>query len=88
MAALVTETTLILQNLPVTSENMMITATTAKNYATFEETSKTLRKKRLKMLNAVLKNSHDIHPFLNKTRLKYSLPNQGRGGCTRQVGQI
>ena len=48
MAALVTEITLVLQNLPVTSKNMRITATTAKNYATFEETSKTLHKKRLK----------------------------------------
>ena len=45
MAALATETTLVLQNLPITSENMMITATTAKNYAVFEEVSKTLRKK-------------------------------------------
>ena len=39
MAALVTETTLVLQNLPVTSENIMIAATTAKNYAVFEEVS-------------------------------------------------
>ena len=87
MAALVTEITLVLQNLPVTSENMMITATTAKNYAVFEEVSKTLRKKCLSFLNAELKNSHDVYPFLDKTRLNYSLSNQGSGGGTRQVGQ-
>ena len=34
--ALVEEITLILQNLPITSENMMITATTAKKFAVFE----------------------------------------------------
>ena len=83
MAALVTETTLVLQNLPITSENMMITATTAKNYAVFVEPSKTLRKKCLSFLNAELKNSHDVYPFLDKTRLNHSLSNQGSGGCTR-----
>ena len=88
MAALVTEATLVLQDLPVTSENMMITATTAKNYAVFEEVSKTLRKKCLSFLNAELMNSHDVYPFLDKTRLNYPLPNEGHGGCTRQVGQI
>ena len=88
MAALVTEATLVLQDLPVTSENMMITATTAKNYAVFEEVSKTLRKKCLSFLNAELMNSHDVYPFLDKTRLNYSLSNQESGGCTRQVGQI
>ena len=88
MAALVTEATLVLQDLPVTSENMMITATTAKNYAVFEEVSKTLRKKCLSFLNAELKNSHDNYPILDNTRLKYSLSNQRSEGCTRQVGQI
>ena len=88
MAALVTETTLVLQNLPITSENMMITATTAKNYAVFEEVSKTLRKKCLSFLNAELKNYHDIYPLIDMTPSKYSLSNQRRGGCTRQIGQI
>merc|ERR1712030_122694 len=42
---LVKEIKLILQSLPVTAENMMFTATTAKNFAVFEKVSKMLLEK-------------------------------------------
>ena len=69
--ALVEEITLILQNLPITSENMMITATTAKNFAVFEGVSKMLREKCDNFLTATLKTRDDVYSFLHKTHLNF-----------------
>ena len=52
---LVKEIKLILQSLPITAENMMFTATTAKNFAVFEKVSKMLLEKCSKFLIDKLK---------------------------------
>ena len=77
MAALVTEATLVLQDLPVTSENMMITATTAKNFAVFEEVSKMLLEKCSNFLATQLKTPDDVYSFLQKTHLNFPEVDKG-----------
>lgn len=69
--ALVNEITLALQNLPITSENMMITAATAKNFGVFEKVSTMLLEKCGKYLNTKLKTPDEVYSFLYKTHNKF-----------------
>ena len=67
--ALKEEITLILRNLPITSENVMETAITAKNFAVFGEVSKMLLEKCNDFLTTNLKTSADVFSWIHKTRI-------------------
>merc|ERR1719511_31784 len=69
--ALVEEITLILRKLPITSENMMFTVTTAKNFAHFEEVSKMLLEKCNYFLTTKLKTSGDVLCWIQDTRINF-----------------
>ena len=58
----------ILESLPITSENMIFTATVAKNYAVFENVSKMLLAKCGQFCTSKLKTSDDVFTFLRDTQ--------------------
>ena len=57
-----------LENLPVTEENLIFTATTAKNYSVFEEVSKMLTAKCQAFLSLKLKTAEDVFSMIVKTK--------------------
>ena len=66
-----TEVFSVLQSLPITSENMMFTATVAKNYAVFEDVSKMLLSNCAKFCETKLKTADDVFTFLNQTQINF-----------------
>ena len=65
MAALVRS---VLESLPITSENMIFTATVAKNFEVFENVSKMLLAKCGQFCTSKLKTSDDVFTFLKDTQ--------------------
>ena len=61
----------ILESLPITSENMIFTATVAKNFAVFESVSKMLLAKCGQFCTSTLKTSDDVFTFLKDTQDNY-----------------
>ena len=57
-----------LENLPVTEENLIFTATTAKNYSVFEDVSKMLTAKCQAFLRLKLKSAEDVFSMMVKTK--------------------
>ena len=68
MGALVRST---LESLPITSENMMFTATVAKDFAVFEKVSEMLLDKCSEFCTTKLKTSDDVFNFLKDTQDNY-----------------
>ena len=60
-----------LEEIPVTEENFINTAKTAKDYAAFEEVSQTLNSKCQPFLNESLRSAEDVYSFIVKTREKF-----------------
>ena len=57
-----------LTDLPVTEENLLLIATTAKNYAFFEDVSKILTSKCKAFLSSKLSSANDVYSLIVKTR--------------------
>ena len=57
-----------LQNLSVTEENLIFTATTAKNYSVFEDVSSLLTDKCIHFLTTSLTSARDVFSLIVKTR--------------------
>ena len=57
-----------LENLPVTEENLIFTATIAKNYSVFEEVSKMLTAKCQAFLSLKLKSAEDVYSMIVKSK--------------------
>ena len=56
-----------IRKLTITSENMMFTAATAKNYAVFDDVSKMLTAKCQKFLTKAMKSAEDVYAFMLET---------------------
>ena len=66
-----TEVFSVLQSLPITSENMIFTATVTKNYAVFEDVSEMLLINCAKFCETKLKTVDDVFSFLNQTQVNF-----------------
>ena len=66
-----------LKDLPVTEDNLLFIATTAKNYAFFEDVSKILTSKCKAFLSSRLNTANDVFSLIAKT--KQSLPDADMG---------
>ena len=60
-----------LEDISVTEENFIYTATTAKYYAAFEDVSKTLTSKCQLFLKQSLRSAEDVYSFIVKTRTEF-----------------